>query len=284
MGVIGFGLMGSEIALLGAMAGYEVTAVARDVEKMQPVITRLGKVLRMLSRDEKHFAHAELSTDEGRQAIIERIHPATELSSLAGCSFVIESAPEVLELKHAIFGELASVCSPDCVLATNTSSYGITQIAAATDCQERVIGMHFFNPPTAMALVEVIPGLNTGEETISRTEELAKAMGKTGIRVKETPGFIVNRILTAMMNEAMNLYEEGAASIEDIDTAMKLGAGFPLGPFRLADLVGLDTYQHTCDSIYRETGRHHFMTPRTVKQYVKGGRLGRKNRSGFHKY
>ncbi|MEZ5339331.1 MAG: 3-hydroxyacyl-CoA dehydrogenase family protein [bacterium] len=284
MGVIGFGLMGSEIALLGAMAGYEVTAVARDVEKMQPVITRLGKVLRMLSRDEKHFAQAELATDEGRQAIIERIHPATELASLADCGFVIESAPELLELKHAIFSELAGICSADCVLATNTSSYGITQIAAATDCQERVIGMHFFNPPTAMALVEVIPGLNTAEETISRTEELAKAMGKTSIRVKETPGFIVNRVLTAMMNEAMNLYEEGAASIEDIDTAMKLGAGFPLGPFRLADLVGLDTYQHTCDSIYRETGRQHFMTPRTVKQYVKGGRLGRKNRSGFHKY
>ncbi|MCB1221029.1 3-hydroxyacyl-CoA dehydrogenase family protein [bacterium] len=284
LGVIGFGLMGSEIALLGAMAGWEVHAVARNVEKMEPVVARLGKVLRMLSRDEKHFAREQLATDEGRQAIIDRIHLHTELSSLSGCDYVIESAPEVLELKHAIFSELAGICREDCILATNTSSFGITQIAAATNCQERVIGMHFFNPPTAMALVEVIPGLNSSEDTTSRTEELAQQMGKTSIRVQETPGFVVNRILTAMMNEAMNLYEEGAASIEDIDTAMKLGAGFPLGPFRLADLVGLDTYEHTCDSIYRETGRQHFKTPRTVKQYVKGGRLGRKNRHGFHKY
>lgn len=284
LGVIGFGLMGSEIALLGAMAGYEVTAVARSVEKMQPTLVRLGKVARMLSRDEKHFAHAEISTDEGREAVMARITPATEISALADCDFVIESAPEVLELKQAIFSELSGTCREDCVLATNTSSYGITQVAAATECQERVVGMHFFNPPTAMALVEVIPGLNCSDETVSRTEQLAAEMGKTSVRVKETPGFVVNRILTAMMNEAMNLYEEGAASIEDIDTAMKLGAGFPLGPFRLADLVGLDTYELTCDSIYKETGRLHFKTPRTVKQYVKGGRLGRKNRKGFHKY
>ncbi len=284
LGVIGFGLMGSEIALLGALAGYEVTAVARSVEKMQPTLVRLGKLARMLARDEKHFARAQISTDEGRQAVLDRIRPATELSALADCDFVIESAPELLDLKHEIFSELAGICKDSCVLATNTSSFGITQIAAATECQDRVVGMHFFNPPTAMALVEVIPGLNSSEDTISRIEGLAEAMGKTSIRVKETPGFVVNRILTAMMNEAMNLYEEGAASIEDIDTAMKLGAGFPLGPFRLADLVGLDTYEHTCDSIYRETGRLHFKTPRTVTQYVKGGRLGRKTRKGFHKY
>ena len=130
----------------------------------------------------------------------------------------------------------------------------------------------------------MIPGLNSSEETVSRTEQLAAEMGKTSVRVKETPGFVVNRILTAMMNEAMNLYEEGAASIEDIDTAMKLGAGFPLGPFRLADLVGLDTYEHTCDTIYKGTGREHFKTPETVREYVREGKLGRKNRSGFHKY
>ena len=284
LGVIGFGLMGSEISLLGAMAGCNVTAVARSVEKMQPTLARLSKIAKLLSRDEKHFAHAEIATEEGRSAVMGRISPATELASLADCDFVIESAPEVLSLKQAIFGELSAVCNENCVLATNTSSYGITEIAAATECQERVIGMHFFNPPSQMQLVEVIPGFNTAESVVERILALAAEMGKTSIRVKETPGFVVNRVLTAMMNEAMNLYEEGAASIEDIDTAMRLGAGFPLGPFRLADLVGLDTYQHTCDSIYRETGRSHFFSPKMVRQYVKAGRLGRKNRKGFYTY
>jgi 3-hydroxybutyryl-CoA dehydrogenase len=284
LGVIGFGLMGSEIALLGAMAGCEVTAVARSVEKMQPTLVRLGKIAKLLSRDEKHFAHAAISTDEGRQAVMDRIHPATELSSLADCDVVIESAPEVLEIKQELFRQLAEICKADCILATNTSSYGITELAASTSCPERVVGMHFFNPPSQMQLVEVIPGVNTAEASAQRVEELARSMGKTSIRVKETPGFIVNRVLTAMMNEAINLYEEGAASIEDIDTAMRLGAGFPLGPFRLADLVGLDTYQHTCDSIHRETGRSHFFTPKTVRQFVRAGRFGRKNRRGFYSY
>lgn len=284
LGVIGFGTMGSEIALLGACAGMEVVAYDAFPEVLENGIKRLNKVLRMLGRDEKFFAAQEIADDAGREAVMGRLHTAGELAPLADCDYVIEAAPERIELKHEIFSELSRICRPDALLATNTSSISITEVARSVEPAARLVGMHFFNPPSVMQLVEVIPGLGTSEETVVAALDLAKKLGKKGIRVKETPGFIVNRVLTAMMNEAITLYEEGIASPEDIDEAMRLGANFPLGPFKLCDLVGLDTYAHACETIYRELGREKFRPPFTLRQHLRAGRLGRKTRHGFYKY
>lgn len=284
LGVVGFGTMGSEIALLGACAGMPVTAHDPFPAVVEAGLKRLGKVVRMLSRDDKFFSPSAVADDAARAATLERIEIAPEISGLAGCDIVIEAAPEKMELKRSIFQQLSAHCREDALLATNTSSISITEVAAAATHPERVVGMHFFNPPTAMQLIEVIPGLYTAEESTLRALELAKALGKKGIRVKETPGFIVNRVLTAMMNEAIMVLEEGVASVEDIDEALKLGAGFPLGAFKLCDLVGLDVFLHASESIYSELGRDKFRPPFTLRQYVRAGRLGRKTKHGFYKY
>lgn len=284
LGVIGFGTMGSEIALLGACAGMDVVAYDAFPQMFEKNLKRLGKVLRMLSRDSKFFAADAIADDAGREAVIGRITTVTELSSMAGCDAVIEAAPEKIELKKEIFQGLSAVCREDTLFATNTSSISITELAALAAHPERVVGMHFFNPPSAMQLVEVIPGLNTDEAVLEHALALAARLGKKAIRVKETPGFVVNRVLIAMMNEAISLHEQGIASIEDIDTAMKLGAGFPLGPFKLADLVGLDTIHHASEVMYRELGRDKFRPPFKLTQHVRAGRLGRKTRHGFYKY
>jgi 3-hydroxybutyryl-CoA dehydrogenase len=283
-GVVGFGTMGSEIALLAACAGYTVLAVAQDAERFETLRTRLGKQLRLLARDEKFFAAGAIAEETGREAVLARLTRADDLAALADCTAVIESVPEDVELKQRIFSELGHLCRPDALLATNTSSVSITALAAGTRNPERVVGMHFFNPPLMMGLIEVIPGLQTSEDGVTRALELAARFGKKGIRVKETPGFVVNRILLAMINEAMVLRDEGIASVEDIDEAMKLGAGVPLGPFKLADLVGLDVYLHTCESILRERGDAKFTPPFSLKQLVRAGKLGRKTRHGFYKY
>ncbi|MBN2083478.1 3-hydroxyacyl-CoA dehydrogenase family protein [bacterium] len=284
LGVIGFGTMGSEIALLGACAGMDVTAYDAFPEMFDTNLPRLGKVLRVLGRDPKFFAAEAIAEDAGREAVLGRLATTAELADLGGCEVVIEAAPENIELKYKLFGQLSELLAEDALVASNTSSISITEVAAAINNPARFVGMHFFNPPSAMKLVEVIPGLGTSEETIAATLALAKELGKKPIRVKETPGFVVNRVLLAMMNEAITLYEEGVASIEDIDEAMKLGAGMPLGPFKLADLVGLDTIHHASEVIYKELGRDKFRPPFALTQHVRAGRLGRKTRRGFYRY
>lgn len=284
LGVIGFGTMGSEIALLGACAGMDVVAYDVFPEMFEKNLKRLAKVARMLARDVKFFAAQAIADDTGRAAVLGRISTSTELAAMAECDAVVEAAPEKIELKKEILQGLSAVCRDDTLFATNTSSISITELAALSTHPERVVGMHFFNPPSAMQLVEVIPGLNTAEANLERALALAAELGKKAIRVKETPGFVVNRVLIAMMNEAITLHEEGIASIEDIDTAMKLGAGFPLGPFKLADLVGLDTVHNASELMYRELGRDKFRPPFKLSQHVRAGRLGRKTRHGFYKY
>jgi 3-hydroxybutyryl-CoA dehydrogenase len=283
-GVVGFGTMGSEIALLAACAGYSVTAVEPDAGRYDAQRTRLGKQLRLLARDEKFFAAAAVADDAAREAVLARLARADDVAALAGCAAVVESVPEDAELKQRVFTELGHACAPDALLASNTSSVSITALAAGASHPGRVVGMHFFNPPVMMGLVEVIPGLQTDEAAVARALELAALLGKKGIRVKETPGFVVNRILLAMINEAMALRDEGIAATEDIDEAMRLGAGVPLGPFKLADLVGLDVYLHTCESILRERGDAKFTPPFSLKQMVRAGKLGRKTKQGFYKY
>ena len=283
LGVIGFGTMGSEIALLGACAGLDVQVFEPSQEIVKANTVRLAKVARMIARDPKFFAADALAEGE-REGTLARIRQASSLPGLGGCSVVIEAVPESLELKAKIFGELAPHCAPTTLLATNTSSISITELAAKLPQPERFIGMHFFNPPSAMQLVEVVPGLDTAEDNVARAMELAKLLGKKAIRVKETPGFVVNRVLVAMMNEAIRLHEEGIASIQDIDEAMRLGANFPVGPFKLADLVGLDVLEHASQVIYGELGLEKFRPPHSLKSLVRAGRLGRKTRQGFYKY
>jgi 3-hydroxybutyryl-CoA dehydrogenase len=276
--------MGSEIALLGACAGCSVTVYSRSRASFDAGAQRLAKVLRVMARDPKFFAAAALADDSAREATLARLTHAADYALLADCEAVIESVAEDPALKQEIFAALGQACRAGTLLASNTSSISISQLAGATSEPSRVVGMHFFNPPTMMQLVEVIPGIETSEQTVERAVALSMQLGKRPIRVKETPGFVVNRVLVAMMNEAIRLLEEGAASLEDIDEAMKLGAGFPLGPFRLADLVGLDVFEHTCESIYRELGDDKFRPPVLLKQLVAAGRLGRKTRHGFYKY
>jgi 3-hydroxybutyryl-CoA dehydrogenase len=283
LGVIGFGTMGSEIALLGACAGLAVRVFEPSAEVKAANTTRLGKVARMLGRDPKFFAAAALADTE-REQTLARIQHVDALAGLAGCTAVIEAVPESLELKLKIFGELAAHVAPEAMLATNTSSISITEIASKLPQPERFIGIHFFNPPSAMQLTEVVPGMATSEATVERALELSKLLGKKAIRVKETPGFVVNRVLVAMMNEAIRLHEEGIASIQDIDEAMRLGANFPVGPFKLADLVGLDVLEHASQVIYSELGQDKFRPPHALKSLVRAGRLGRKTRRGFYDY
>jgi 3-hydroxybutyryl-CoA dehydrogenase len=285
LGVVGFGTMGCEIALLGALAGREVVAYDAFPEVFEANLSRLAKVLRMLSRDAKFFAAEAIADDNGRQSVLERITATSELSSIAGCPQVIEAAPELIELKRELFAGLSETCAPEVLIASNTSSISITELSSfAKSHPERVVGMHFFNPPTAMKLVEVIPGLVSADSMVDAATELAKELGRTPIRVKETPGFVVNRVLLAMMVEAICLYESGVASIEDIDTAMKLGAGMPLGPFKLADMVGLDTIHHALEVLFSELGDEKFKPPFALSQHVRAGRFGRKTRHGFYKY
>jgi 3-hydroxybutyryl-CoA dehydrogenase len=282
LGVVGFGTMGSEIALLGALAGWEVMVYDAYPGIIEKNLKRLAKLTRVLARDKKFFAADKIVDPEGQQVVVERISTTTSIAGLNNCTFIIEAAPEELELKENLCSELAENIGDGTILATNTSSISITQIASWCGHPERVVGMHFFNPPSAMQLVEVIPGHETAPDVTSQAMDVAKAMGRRPVQVKETPGFVVNRILLAMMVEAITLYEEGVASIEDIDLAMKLGAGLPMGPFKLADLVGLDTIHHACEVIYEELGRDKFKPPFALTQRVRAGKLGRKTRGGFY--
>lgn len=284
LGVVGFGAMGSEIGLLAACAGIDVVAYDGFLTDREKAIKRLVLTLKRMKRDENFFVAAEIAEEAGRDAIIQRISFADGINGLAGCEVVIEAVPEKLEIKQAVFASLAEHVSGETILASNTSSISITGIAASVTNPERVIGLHFFNPPVLMNLVEVIPGLATSNEVVDATCNLGKALGKKAIRVKETPGFVVNRILLALMVEAMVLAQEGISSFEDIDEAMRLGTGMPMGPFKLADFVGLDVVEHSLESIYEERGDDKFRPPFLLKQHVRAGRLGRKTRHGFYKY
>jgi len=283
-GVIGFGTMGSEIGLLAACAGDNVVVLDRFLDDNDRALKRLAQTLRRQSRNGNFFAGEAIATDDGRDEIISRISFTDTESGLEGCGFIVEAAPEDVKLKHEILSAVAGQVGETAIIASNTSSISITEIASAVSHPDRVVGMHFFNPPVQMDLVEVIPGLSTSEAVLEQAEQMALRLGKKAIRVRETPGFVVNRILLAMMVEAISLAESGISSMEDIDEAMRLGAGWPMGPFRLADLVGLDVIDHACQGIYSELGDPKFKPPVLLRRYVRAGRLGRKTRHGFYKY
>ena len=275
--VLGAGTMGMGIAQVFAEAGK--TVIVRDIA--EAFIQRGEGVL--TKNMEKKVAKGKMTAEE-KDAVLGRVSYTLELAKAADCDLVVEAAIEVLDVKESIFKELDELCKPETILASNTSSISITAIASATKRPEKVLGMHFFNPAPAMKLVEVIRGIRTDDETFKAVYDCAAEIGKNPVEVGEALGFVVNRILFPMINEAIIVLENGIASKEDIDAAMMYGANHKMGPLALADLVGLDICLAIMETIFTETGDSKYRPALTMKKMVRGGLLGRKTGQGFYKY
>jgi 3-hydroxybutyryl-CoA dehydrogenase len=277
VGVVGCGLMGSGIVEVAARAGCTVTFIEGSDELVASGFERIHRSLgRAVERGKLEAAD--------REAILERIDGATSLGALGDADLVIEAATEGLEAKLAIFRELDGLTKPDIVLASNTSSIPIVELALATSRPDRVVGMHFFNPPPVMALIELTPALTTSEETVAFAAAVAERLGKTVVRAKDHAGFIVNRLLIPFLNDAARLYDEGFATREDIDTAISLGLGHPMGPLALADLIGIDTCVSVAHILFDEFGDARYAPPPVMKRMAAAGHLGRKSGRGFYEY
>ena len=274
VGVIGAGTMGQGIANAFATAGYNVTVCDIKIEWAQGGIDKIGAKLDKLVSREKMTAEKA----EGIKANLK----AGEYKDLADCDLIVEAVLEKMEIKKDLFKTLDDICKEDCIFASNTSSLSVTEIANGV--KHHVIGMHFFNPADRMKLVEVISGENTPVETKEAIIECSKSLGKTPVEVAEGPGFVVNRILIPMINEACFIYQEGLASVSDIDTAMKLGANHPMGPLELGDLIGLDIVLDVMEVLYSETGDPKYRPCTLLKKMVRAGKLGRKTKQGFYSY
>ena len=277
MAVIGAGQMGSGIAQVAAQAGVEVVVADASPDLARRSVEKLGQTLGKLVEKGK------LSAAE-REKVVGRIKPVASLDECAGADLAIEAVVENQAVKTAIFQKLDAVLRPEAILASNTSSISITALAAATKRPDRFVGMHFMNPPPVMQLIEIIRGLQTSDETYRDVLALAKRLGKTTVTSKDSPGFIVNRILIPLLNEACFALQEGLASPEDIDTAVKLGLNHPMGPLTLADFVGLDTCLYIAEVLHRELGDDKYRPAPLLRNYVAAGWCGRKSGRGFYVY
>jgi 3-hydroxybutyryl-CoA dehydrogenase len=275
--VLGAGTMGAGIVQAFAQKGCEV--IVRDIkdEFVDKGIAGIAKGL------EKQVAKGKM-TEEVKEEILSRISGTTDMNLAADCDLVVEAAIENMKIKKEIFAELDAICKPETILASNTSSLSITEVASATKRPDKVIGMHFFNPAPVMKLVELIKGMATSQETFDAVKNLSVAIGKEPVEVAEAPGFVVNRILIPMINEASFILQEGIASVEDIDTSMKFGAGHPMGPLALGDLIGLDVCLAIMDVLFNETGDSKYRASSILRKYVRAGWLGRKSGKGFYDY
>ncbi|HEX2254540.1 MAG TPA: 3-hydroxybutyryl-CoA dehydrogenase [Thermoanaerobaculia bacterium] len=277
VGVLGCGLMGSGIAEVAAKAGYET--VVREVSE-SALEKGLGKLHGSLDRA---VEKGKLEAD-ARDAARARLSGTVQLSDLADCDLVVEAIVESLEEKQRTFRALDEVMQKEAILASNTSSLTITQIAAATAHPERFVGLHFFNPVPVMKLVEVVRTLLTSEETFDRAFEFCRSLGKEPVACRDNSGFIVNRLLVPYLLDAVRALEEGVGTVEDIDKAMQLGTGYPMGPFTLLDFVGLDTTYYIANIMFDEYREKRFAPPPLLKQMVQAGRLGRKSGRGFYEH
>jgi len=277
LGVAGAGQMGSGIAQVAARSG--LTVVMYDVAE-----SSIRRALENIRQSLTIGIEQGVLKDDDKKAALSRIKPGRDLKDLKDLDFIVEAAPEIEEIKCRIFHELDGFCSPATVLSSNTSSISIGRIAAHTDHPERVIGMHFMNPVPRMNLVELIRGLKTSEETFQTTLELTKRLGKTPVEAKDFPGFISNRILMPMINEAVFALYNGAGTREAIDTTMCLGMNHPMGPLELADFIGLDTCLAVMETLYNGFNDSKYRPCPLLRQYVEAGRLGRKSGEGFYRY
>ena len=277
IGIVGAGTMGSGISQVAALTGYDI--VMQDVSD-EATSRGLGTIDKSLQR----LVDREKITADAKDAAILKIRTTTNLSDLADCDLVIEAATENMDLKLGLFEEIDKVSRPETIIASNTSSLSLTKLASVSNRPDKVIGMHFFNPVPMMALVEIIRALQTSDDTFTRVDELTRELGKTPVRVKDSPGFVVNRMLVPMINEAVFILYEGIASADEIDAAMKLGAGHPMGPLALADMIGIDVCLYVMNILLEEFGDSKFRPSPLLKQMVDAGYLGRKSGKGFFDY
>jgi 3-hydroxybutyryl-CoA dehydrogenase len=277
VGVVGLGTMGAGIAQVCVEAGFET--IGREVESSVGEQAR-ARIDHFLTRKvEKGQLEAE-----AKDAALGRLSLTTDLEGLSGCDAVIEAAFEDLAVKHEVFGALDDAVAADAILATNTSALSVTQIAAPTEHPERVVGMHFFNPAPLMQLVEIVRAERTDDDVFEAAFAFAAELGKSPIRCNDTPGFVVNRILIPLLNDCIRVLDEAGVSPEDLDTAMRHGAGWPMGPAALADLVGIDIHVHASEALYEKLREQRMAPPPRIVRMAQAGKLGRKSGQGFYRY
>lgn len=276
--VVGAGIMGSGVGQLCAQQGYEVTVLDISDEIIEKAKEKIKAGL-------KRRVEKGKITNEDMESVLSRMNWSADMNLARECDFVIEAASENLDIKKDVFKKLDSICLPTTILATNTTALSISEIASATSRPDKVIGMHFFNPVVIMKLVEVIRGEKTSEETVATTKKFVENLGKVPIATdKEAPAGIVSRVLASLLNEAAIVYAEGIASPQDVDEAMKLGAGLPMGPLALIDMIGLDIHLAKMETLYAKLKDERYKPPEIIKNMVAEGKLGKKTGEGFYKY